>query len=545
MNEYRTIDRRSVILGPAGEVLTRVFKAAPVDLTPSAAFGSFQGAQWSRDRGYAYLPTLDTQREVDTFSRVELMKRARFFYNSGGGLPHRGVDGVARMVCGTGLFPYPTGKNKERNQKIRRLWNSRAESANTFDLSRKYSCGMAQQAIVRSKIRDGDVAPVLAREAGGRLRVMFYEAHQIGMGSKPPAAGERWHDGVRLDQHNGPIAYRVQSQGVGSETVSSVDIPADNVLFCVNYQRIGQVRGLTRFYPVLNKVFDRGEIMHALTKGIKQREQIALQLVQEMQQNSVTIPGAPGSGAAGTPTPRPTQMVDVGGGRKMTIEKFFGAGESHELKPGQSYKLVESDHPDANVREHLSNIIRDTAWALKFSPELLWDITQLGGANTRFIMADAQSQIEVEQQELVEQFLGPYYLAWVRDMIEAGELEDADDWDLHTWLLPKRLTVDFGRDGRLYIEQAKRGQITLKSLYGYVGDDWQIEIDQYLDERQYIKDGLKARGLTFAEAYPEIGSGTTAPQEQAEESESKMDNEAVEARLEALERAVMNKPFRN
>jgi hypothetical protein len=221
------------------------------------------------------------------------------------------------------------------------------------------------------------------------------------------------------------------------------------------------------------------------------------------------------------------------------------SGTGRELDM-QTFKLVESDHPNENVREHLETLTRDVAWALGYSPELLWNITQLGGANTRFIMADAQSQIESEQQELVEQFLGPWYLAWVRDMIEAGELEEVEGWELHSWVLPKRLTVDFGRDGKLHIEQAKRGHITLKALHGFQGDQWEQEIDQYLDERQYIKDGLSSNGrnLTWAEAFPEIGSGTTAAQEQAEEIESKPDNKAVEARLEALERAITNKPFR-
>jgi hypothetical protein len=180
--------------------------------------------------------------------------------------------------------------------------------------------------------------------------------------------------------------------------------------------------------------------------------------------------------------------------------------------------------------------VRDVAWALGYSPELLWNITQLGGANTRFIMADAQSQIEMEQQDLVEQFLGPWYIAWVRDMIEAGEIEDVEGWELHSWLLPKRLTVDFGRDGKLHIEQYKRGHITLKALAGFVGDEWEVEIDQYLDERQYIKEGLVARGLTYAEAYPEIGSGTTAAQEQ---DESNPDEEEA-----AIDRAKEKKPAR-
>jgi capsid protein len=505
---HTTTDKRRVVLGPDGQVVSRA-DIAPCDIggavpAASAAYGSFQGADVSsRDRGYVWIPELDTMKEVDAWSHTELLRRARFVYNNGGGLAHRAVNGVARMVCGTGLFPYPLSKDKKWNAHMRRLWAQQCESKNTFDLSRKFTCGAAQQAIVRAKKRDGDVAPVLARDAGGRLRVMFYEANQIGMGGTEVPATQRWHHGVRLGQHNAPVAYRILgTDGDGRQT--SVDVPAENVLFCAEYERFGQVRGLTAFYPCINQVLDRGEIYAALTRGIKQREQVGYAIEQEMPAAAkVQVPGAPGAGAADTV--RPTTLVEIGG-KRVTLEKFFGGAESHELKPGQSYKIVESDHPDANVREHLGNLERSIAAAMDWSVELLWNITQLGGANTRFIMADAQSKIESEQQALVEQFLGPWYVAWVRDMIEADLAWEVDGWELHAWLLPKRLTVDFGRDGKLHIEQWKRGMITLKSLYGFVADEWEAEIDQYLNERKYIKDGLKARDLTWQEGFPETFS---------------------------------------
>jgi hypothetical protein len=528
-----TTDRRRVILGPSGEVVRNFSNHNHVIMPePVALAGSFQGADTaSRDRGYVYLPTLDTIKEVDAWSHTELLRRGRFIYNSGGGLVHRGVNGIARMVCGTGLFPYPQSQNKNWNKRMRKLWAARCESKNTFDLSKKFTCGAAQRGIIRNKIKDGDMAPVIARNEDGRLRVMFYEAHQVGTGSTRVDPSQTWHHGVRLGPHNTPLAYRIISNDPKTGERTETDIPAENVLFCADYERFGQVRGLSRFYPVINKVLDRGEIMAALTKGIKMREQIGYAIEQQMPQQQISGPGGWGAGV-----PMPQSQVDVGNGRKITLEKLFGGGEFHELRPGQKYSLIESDHPNENVREHLENLVRDVAWALGYSPELLWNITQLGGANTRFIMADAQSQIEMEQQDLVEQFLGPWYIAWVRDMIEAGEIEDVEGWELHSWLLPKRLTVDFGRDGKLHIEQYKRGHITLKALAGFVGDEWEVEIDQYLDERQYIKEGLVARGLTYAEAYPEIGSGTTAAQEQ---DESNPDEEEA-----AIDRAKENKPAR-
>lgn len=539
----QTTDRRRVILGPSGEVVHNFSDRRNVStVDPMALAGSFQGTDiGSRDRGYVYLPTLDTLKEVDAWSHTELLTRGRFIYNSGGGFVHRAVNGVARMICGTGLFPYPLSKKKAWNRKVRALWASRCENKNTFDLSKKFTCGAAQVGIMRSQIRDGDVAPVLARDEDGRLRCMFYEAQQIGMGSTRVDPSARFMHGVRLGPHNAPVAYRVLERDFVTGKESFVDVPAANVLFCTDYERFGQVRGLSRFYPVINKTLDLGEILAALTKGIKMREQIGYAIEQQLPQQMLSGPGAWGAGV-----PNPKTKVDVGGGHEITLEKFFGGGESHELKPGQSFKIVESDHPNENVREHISDLRRDIAAALDFSVELLWNVERLGGANTRFIMADAQSKIELEQQRLVEQFLGPWYIAWIRDMIEAGEIEDVDDWEAHTWLLPKRLTVDFGRDGKLHIEQWKRGMITMKALYGFVGDEWMPEIDQYLDERLYIKEGLSARGLSWAEGFPEIGSSTTAAQEQAAAASADTQQMAqqVEEIHAALARANDNKPVR-
>ena len=118
-------DRRSVILDSSGRPAIidgyRRDNLAEADVSqPMSMAGSFQGAGFSRDRGYVYIPTLDSKKEVDSWSRVELNKRSRFVYASGGGLMHRCVDGVARMIVGTGLLPHPTPKRvRGREMKIR------------------------------------------------------------------------------------------------------------------------------------------------------------------------------------------------------------------------------------------------------------------------------------------------------------------------------------------------------------------------------------------------------------------------------------------
>jgi capsid protein len=518
-------DRRSVILGPDGNPArgTVHVHGASLDpisvvgpsLDPSSMYGSFQGADFSRDRGFVYLPTLDTKKEVDAWTHTELQTRARVIRNSAGGLIQRGIKGIGRMVCGTGLMPYPMpvkvkgreAKLREWSRKVRSLYAQRCGSPNTFHLGRRYTSGSAQRATVSNKIVDGDNAWVLARdEATNRLRVAIYEANQIGNGSSK--TGTDWHHGVKCNRHNAAEAYRILGRD-RNDRETWVDVPAQNVLFNAEFERFNQVRGLTRFYPVLNKILDRGEIMAAMTKGIKIASHIAY-VIEESQTQHGQFQGTPG--APGSMAPRPTKFIQTNDGRTLTLEQFLqGGGEAWDLPKGKTFKMVQANNPHPNVQAHLQELVRDVALALGYYPEILWNIIELGGANMRFVQADTQSQLEVEQEELVDQAIGPHYIAWLRDMIEAGEVEDVEGWELHTWLLPGRLTVDFGRDGKLHIEQYKRGHITMRSLYGYRGEEWQLEVDQYLDERQYIKEGIESRGLTWDEAYPELKQGGVMP----------------------------------
>lgn len=510
------------------------------DLSPSSLMGSFQGAEFSRDRGYVWVPTLDSREEVDQWSRVELQSRAQVLFNSGGGFFNGAVKAIARMVAGTGLMPYPTPtkvrgreqKLREWSRKVRLLYSQRCGSANTFDLGRRFNTGQAQRLIIRNKIKAGDMFGVLAREEEtNRLRVQFYEANQCSNGDGTDAA---FTDGVKCDRHNAPVAFRFTGKDEQGKQIQ-VDIPAEHVLHCIEQERLHQVRGLTRAYPVLNQLYDRGEIDRAITKGIKVREHIAYAIEQEMAQQPGT-PGGAGSTAGGN-----TRAIQLANGKQISVQEFLTGGEARELRPGQSFKVIESSRPSPQVREHKHDIIRSAARALGYSVEILWDIIELGGANMRFVQADTQAQIEIEQEDLVDQFLGPHYIAWIRDMIEHGEVEDVDGWELHSWLAPARLTVDFGRDGKLHIEQYKRGHITMKTLLGYRGEEWTIEIDQYLDERQYTTQGVYdryvtvngvARPMSWDEAFPELKQGEfpTAEKDQ-EDPEDKPEPAPVRTRI--------------
>jgi hypothetical protein len=55
--------------------------------------------------------------------------------------------------------------------------------------------------------------------------------------------------------------------------------------------------------------------------------------------------------------------------------------------------------------------------------------------------------------------------------------------------------VDFGKDGRLYMEQVKSGALTFSRLFGWQGLDVDTEQEQWLSEMATLRERALAKGL--------------------------------------------------
>lgn len=454
-----------------------------------ASTGSFPGTDWSLSRGFVYFPELDSEREVDSWSRTELMRRNRAMYN-GIGFVRGAITCIARMVCGTGLMPQAMTGDPTWNDQAVKGFNAWANSRTSFHLARKYSFKSSQRAVVRAWMKDGDAFGVIARTPTNAMRLALYEGNQCGTGV---GGGKGWVDGALLDQHRGAIAYRFL--GTNDARQTQVDVPAENVLHVGDYERLGQVRGLPVLYHAVNRLLDRGEILAATTKGIKISQQIGYAIETDAET------GGHGGGPGSLSPARVEKKIETPHG-PIKLSKFLESGEVEKLPPGAKFRLLHDERPHPNIVSHLDSLVRDIALGAGYYPEVLYNAVGLSASATRFVMAGTQGRNEELQETLAETYCAPIYLAWVANAIRIGALDFHPEWYMHGWLPPARLTVDFGRDGKLHIEQYKQGMITLRTLYGYRGEDWKPELDDYLDERAYIKRGAQRRGLTMEEAMP-------------------------------------------
>ncbi|HVT74575.1 MAG TPA: phage portal protein [Lacunisphaera sp.] len=472
-----------------GEPNVRPLAASDWDMFSSpGAWGWGQGhqaADFSTSRGMVWFPQLDTRREITSYTRTEILRKVRFLY-ANVGFCRRLINGIARMVAGTGLRPRPKTGDKNWNKlaldRIKTVYNS----APTYDLAAKFNGFQSQRARLRCRYKDGDVATIFTRGSDGRATTAIYEAHQIGNGRTIEGDEKTLFDGVRVDRNNRMLSLRL----IGDDDTQA-DVPAASCALLADYERPGQNRCLSILGHAVNPLLDRTEINSYFKGSIKNAARIGYYIGTQPQSTPTTL-SRPGGSASGK------TVVTTTSGAKIALDKVFSpaGGEVQELDPGRELKILLDERPHPNTLGFLDELVRDISLGVDLSPEVLYNIVKLGGANIRYVMADAQSFIDAEQQVLVNSTLGPEYIWFLADEIGSGRLPKCPDpeWWKHDWITPARWTVDIGRDGKLHLEQLRSAALTFRRFFGWQGLDLD-ELDEWLDEYAYITKGAQDRGL--------------------------------------------------
>jgi capsid protein len=492
MSSSRAKVSRRAVMEESRRLATKPLPGEPaVQATTNTAFGAwgwgqgYNAADQSTMRGYIYFPQLDTRKELTTYSRTEILRRARYL-DANVGFAGRIINGLARMVAGTGLMIRPTTEDREWNKERAALFEQRNGSNFAFDVGGRWDFYSSQRGALRCRYRDGDIGGAFTHSEAGLARCAFFESHRIANGKVTSAEMDRIFDGVLVDRNNAAIGYRV----LGNDD-SQADIPVGEFFYLGDYASAGKHRTPSILHRACNHLIDITEINAATKKGIKISNQIGYYIGQAATQSGAGIPPM-GEGA------NPKTEVTLSDGTKRTLEQLLTqGGEIPGLPPGAEVKQLLDQRPHPNTAEFLKSLARDISWGVDMAPEVLWDIAALGGANTRYVMADAQSFIEVEQQNLVDSYAARYYIFDTRLEIAAGRIREPRDphWWKHAVIPPARWTVDKGRDGKLHLEQVRSGALSFRRMLGWDGLDAEHEIGTWLDEMKLIGDEAKRRGL--------------------------------------------------
>lgn len=418
----------------------------------------FEGAGHSRARSSPSHHPQDVRRDLNRFTRLQLLSKARWLYVNDG-LTRGAINDVARYSVGSGLTPQAQTRDSALNDQYEEYWR---QWCNVADVTGRMHFNRLQRILSIAIDRDGDVGLMMVRSAGGFPQVQLVESHRIGdTNTQAQGDGTDWIDGVRLNSMGRAIAYRIVSEDVqGIRTAK--EVPASDFILLSDPDRADQARGVTALYHAINTLHDKKEIIDFERKGVKLHSAIGAVLKKKF-------------GDADNWKDDEAKGPD---GQPLNLMKVLEGAEIPVISTEEELELTRSDRPSPAFTGFLEFLIRDMATGLGVPYEFVWNPEKIGGANTRFILEKAQRRFRERQDLLISTVLNRLWFWVISVGIARGDLPHNDQAWRVRWQLPADLSVDAGRDGNSDREDVKLGLMNEAEHFGRRGRDWQEERDQ-------------------------------------------------------------------
>lgn len=464
--------------------------AAPIPAVQAAAsFGTgwgsvYEAATRADFRGYFYFPTLDPGEQNDEWTAHILAERSDWLYKNVGAVTMI-IDGLALDEVGTGLWPKWTTSDEGYNKSMTDGFHYGNHDPLLFSADGHNDFYSAQFNIRRLIRLYGDAfgQMITALPETGSPGMHFIPGWRVeNFGTEKPAEGRV--RGVLTSRLGRPVNYRVIGRDDQGKRIYQ-DVPASEMRHFHDTFLPGQVRGVPALAAVAKRLFRREDIFKAIANGTLARERMGF-----------AIQPAAGSKMGGPPIVFAGQgevsTVTNADGSKYTVQKVFGDKAADdivipELPAGSELKLLESSRPGTAVTEFLDNIIRETAWTTTYPPEYIYFLAGMGqGTAVRLVLQRVKAVINSKREfQLKPQFLTPWALFFAWQRIKAGRFPNAPrDWAKHKIITPADMTVDLGREGKLFDDRMSTNKMSIETYHGLAGEDAADVEDEALAIRQ-------------------------------------------------------------
>ena len=470
------------------------------------------------DANYPRRPDLtgDHKDILSTYGWKEILNSGRFIYKNFGAVSGA-IDDKANHVVGSAWNPQFTGKNKE--------WGKEAE---------KWLVNWGQICDVRGRPynlllnmwlgsvhvdRDGDFFIFFAKSKKNYPQLQFVEAHRIGNRynhrngaiAEGRYKGYQLRNGVVYNQYSRPMAYHF----LGDTPAQDHYIPAENLYHVFSPKNFSQGRGVTSLVQGILDWLDVKNFQD--NEKIAQRLFSALALIEKNEMGKVDpIKAHFGKTSSTTSNSNATQDVVV-----QEIKK----GMTRVLKiKGQNLEGLKIDRPGQNQMNFKESVMRGAFYSMGWTYEQAFNSKGQGGANVRRDVAKNQKAVD-HRQEILQDAWRACVVWGIANAIKLGILEFDKDWYRWEPQLPKRMTVDYGRDSKSELEEVRTG---MKSPIQYVRDGGHNEEDHLRDYarwhklKQQIADEEGVPIQAFGSFDPNPG---TPPQEEDKPNNKKEDEE--------------------
>jgi len=434
--------------------------------------------------------------EVNSTDRDQLVSDSRKLYANLG--PVKGaVDAKAMYAVGRSWLPKFEGKDEEWGEAARRWlidqWYPVAEIAGRDFQTALFLASVAVD-------RDGDIGCSLTEYETGFPAIQLLPTQGIGLrGSEVDSKhvlklgeyeGLRCYDGVVVNGQMRAVAYHL----LGEEPAADSYASARDLYLLQEPSWVDQVRGFPGF---AHAILDLKDLR--TTQGYEKMACALASSIGLLEWNE--------TGLADATDP----AVALGGGLASTpqlVSKEYLGGTVRHFKADSGSKLAafKNERPGDQWQMFMDRLIRNAMSGINWPFELAWNISALGGANTRFIVATAMRSVE-DRQDLLKPFARRAVGYAVAKAIKAGILPPNAEWWRWSFTLPPRMTADYGRDAAAQREDYLQGIVNLTEICAERG----IDVDLHIAEREAENQKLVDAGLPLPVTYQQVQARVIDP----------------------------------
>lgn len=459
---------------------------------PRAGSEAFDGARESGARSRLPRPQLGQKTQIPSYTRVALLEKQQFLHNNVGLVKHMS-DRTVLGAVGNGIIAKSVTLDSEWNKRADAFYENVSMSPLLFDYEERLTQYEMQAMICRSLIGPGESFTNMVDGDDGMPRMQTIPCQFIRDGG-----GKRdTLDGLVLDPKSSAVRQYCYSREWGKATY----LKAANVLHVYRPDRTMQYRGIPWISHGINALID----MMDLTAFEKQSEKFRAALAGYVRNSSGTVGKSGITGkileeAASTDDPE---------GRRMALEKIFG-GEIPFLGKDEELIPMAGTRNSAIFSGFLDWIARDVAIGYGLKKEYVISIIEAGGANTRFILDEAQIFFDAVQTMIVDKWCRHVRIKVLGRAMAKGLIPQCKDpeWPLKAiWKGPAKGTVDAGKTAQSDIALMDKGLITHDDYHARAGRDgehkWKERVDEVISQKKYVKERAKAEGVevTYDEVF--------------------------------------------
>jgi len=475
------------------QTLATVAKDTP---RPQSWGSAFDAARQQGYRGFFYFPSLDPSEQMPEYDRQTIAEKINWCYNNLG-FVRPVVDGLALDDVDTGLWPKPATANRAFNARVKVLWQQQCGWQKSFDAAGENNFYSMQYQVRREIYLRGDCFGVKLRrgEAASCPQLAMLPSWQCTNDAAGLTAGFR--DGRLNNKFGRALRFRITTN---AQKRTSQDYDAADIIHFHDPFLIGQTRGMSILAPVVRKMFRVDDLEKAESSGVLLRSRVAYAIErQEGDEDGPTLlPGA-----------REVKKYTDENGVAMIVQRIEVADGSEveiaDLTGGKKLKVIESTK-SSEAASWIKELLTDIAYTTLRPPEYIFSLAGLSqGTLVRMAQQKVQRVVNtIRDFQLILQNLDEWWPFWLWQNIAGGQFSGVrggvpDEWWKYLVVRPRDMTVDAGREGRLYDERIANGRMPAGL---YVGMMYGEDEEEFEDE--IIRDAYRRR-LRNREIAAELG----------------------------------------